>query len=57
MMLTGLGYDEATGVYDASGRRVKVAVVMERLKIDAAGAEKRLADADGFLSRALGERR
>jgi N-acetylmuramic acid 6-phosphate etherase len=57
MMLTGLGYDEATRVYDASGRRVKVAVVMERLKIDAAGAEKRLADADGFLARALGERR
>jgi N-acetylmuramic acid 6-phosphate etherase len=57
MMLTGLNYDDASRAYDASGRRVKVAVVMERLKMDATGAEKRLADADGFLARALGERR
>jgi len=57
MMLTGLGYDDASRVYDASGRRVKVAVVMERLKVDATAAENRLAGADGFLARALGEDR
>jgi N-acetylmuramic acid 6-phosphate etherase len=57
MMLTGLGYEEAARVYDGSGRRVKVAVLMERLKIDALEAETRLRAADGFLARALGERR
>ena len=57
MMLTGLGYEDAARVYDASGRRVKVAVVMERLKLDGPAAEKRLSDADGFLARALGEKR
>lgn len=56
MMLTGLGYEEAARLYDASGRRVKVAVLMERRKIDAASAERRLHEAGGFLARALGER-
>jgi N-acetylmuramic acid 6-phosphate etherase len=55
MMLTGLGYEDASRVYEASERRVKVAVVMERLHVDAAGAERKLAAADGFLARALGE--
>jgi N-acetylmuramic acid 6-phosphate etherase len=57
MMLTGLGYEDAARVYEAAGRRVNVAVIMERLQIDPAGAEKRLVDADGFLARALGEQR
>lgn len=57
MMLTGLNYADASRVYDASGRRVKVAIVMERLQIDAADAEKRIQDGDGFLARALGEKR
>jgi N-acetylmuramic acid 6-phosphate etherase len=57
MMLTGLGYEDAARVYEAAGRRVNVAVLMERLQIDPAGAEKRLVDADGFLARALGEQR
>ncbi|HET6348523.1 MAG TPA: N-acetylmuramic acid 6-phosphate etherase [Candidatus Krumholzibacteria bacterium] len=56
MMLTGLGYDDAARAYDASGRRVKVAVVMQRLGLDAAAAEARVRDAGGFLARALGER-
>lgn len=56
MMLTGLGYEEATRVYDAAERNVKVAVVMERKRVDRAHAEKLLADAGGFLARALGER-
>ena len=33
------------------------AVVMARLQLDAANAEKRLDDAEGFLARALGEKR
>jgi N-acetylmuramic acid 6-phosphate etherase len=57
MMLTGLNYADASRVYDASGRHVKVAVVMERLQIDADSARKRITDADGFLARALGEQR
>jgi len=56
MMLTGLGYDEASHVYESADRNVKVAVVMERRRLDRAQAEKRLAEADGFLARALGER-
>jgi N-acetylmuramic acid 6-phosphate etherase len=55
MMLTGLAYEDASRVYDASGRRVKVAVVMERLHVDAQAATERLRAADGFLARALGE--
>lgn len=57
MMLTGLGYEDSARVYEAAGRRVKVAVLMERLKIDAGSAEERLRDAGGFLARALGEQR
>lgn len=56
MMLTGLGYEGATRVYEAAGRNVKVAVVMERRRVDRAQAERLLADAGGFLARALGER-
>ncbi len=56
MMLTGLSYDEATRVYETADRNVKVAVVMERRRVDRAQAEKLLADAGGFLARALGER-
>lgn len=56
MMLTGLSYEEATRVYETADRNVKVAVVMERRRVDRAQAEKLLADAGGFLARALGER-
>jgi len=56
MALCGVEYDEASAVYDASGRNVKTAVVMKRLGIDRTEAEKRLSEADGFLARALGER-
>jgi N-acetylmuramic acid 6-phosphate etherase len=56
MMLTGLDYPAATRVYEAAGRQVKVAVVMERLGIGADEAAERLRAADGFLARALGER-
>lgn len=56
MMLTGLAYDEATRVYEEAGRNVKVAVVMERRRVDRTQAERALRDAGGFLARALGER-
>jgi N-acetylmuramic acid 6-phosphate etherase len=56
MMLTGLAYDEATAVYESADRNVKVAVVMERRRVDRAQAESLLRDAGGFLARALGER-
>ena len=56
MMLTGLDYDGAARIYEAAGRNVKTAVVMERRGVDAATADRLLAAADGFLARALGER-
>jgi N-acetylmuramic acid 6-phosphate etherase len=56
MMLAGLSYEEAEAVYEASGRNVKVAVTMARRGLDRNGAEKALAQAGGFLARALGER-
>jgi N-acetylmuramic acid 6-phosphate etherase len=56
MMLAGFDYEEASRVYELSGRNVKVAVVMARKGVDANAAERMLADAGGFLARALGER-
>ncbi len=56
MMLTGLGYEDASRVYELSGRNVKVAVVMARKSVDASAAERMLEGAGGFLARALGER-
>ncbi len=56
MMLADLPYDEAARVYDAAGRNVKVAIVMQRRGVDRHGAEKLLSEAGGFLARALGER-
>jgi N-acetylmuramic acid 6-phosphate etherase len=56
MMLTDLSYEDASRVYESAGRSVKVAVVMHRRSVDRAGAEKLLAEAAGFLARALGER-
>jgi N-acetylmuramic acid 6-phosphate etherase len=56
MMLTGLGYEEASRLYESSGRNVKVSIVMGRKGVDATAAERMLADTGGFLARALGER-
>ncbi len=56
MMLTGLSYEDASAIYEAAGRNVKVAVVMQRRGADRAAAEKLLVDAGGFMARALGER-
>jgi N-acetylmuramic acid 6-phosphate etherase len=56
MLLSGLDYEEAAEVFEAAGRDVKVAVVMARRGLDRRGAETVLAEAGGFLARALGER-
>jgi N-acetylmuramic acid 6-phosphate etherase len=56
MMLTGADYAAASRVYEAAGRDVKTAVVMQRLSLAREEAQRRLAEADGFLARALGER-
>jgi N-acetylmuramic acid 6-phosphate etherase len=57
MELAGISYPEAEAVYEASGRNVKVAVMMARKGIGRADAEQALDDAGGFLARALEERR
>ncbi|MGD8414288.1 MAG: N-acetylmuramic acid 6-phosphate etherase, partial [Candidatus Latescibacterota bacterium] len=57
MALAGLTYAEAESVYDASGKNVKVAVVMARKGMDRRSAERALDAAGGFLARALEERR
>lgn len=56
-MLTGLDYDGASSIYERSGKNVKVSVVMVKKGIDRPAAEKALAAAEGFLARALGERK
>jgi N-acetylmuramic acid 6-phosphate etherase len=51
--ITGAGPEEAEAALAASGNRVKTAVVMLELGVDAGAAEARLALADGRLSGAL----
>jgi len=50
---TGAGEDRARAALDASGLRVKVAIVMLKAGIDAAKAEARLDAAQGSVHRAL----
>lgn len=56
MTLTGVDYTAASRVYEAAGRDVKTAVVMQRLSMTREQAARRLDEAGGFLARALGER-
>jgi len=56
VMLAGVGYDEATDIFERSGRNVKVSVVMAKLRVGRDEAEAILEKAGGFLARALGER-
>lgn len=51
--LTGLSRDESFTLLDRAGGSVKIAVVMHRRAIDAAAAEKLLAEAHGRLERVL----
>lgn len=55
-MLTGVEYERADELFEASGRNVKTAVVMIRRNVSRELAERMLAEADGFLARALEER-
>lgn len=53
MTITGVDYDEAARVLDTAGGHVKTAVVMIKANVNAATAKRRLADADGFVRRAI----
>jgi N-acetylmuramic acid 6-phosphate etherase len=53
----GVGPEEAAELLEASGRSVRTAIVMARLKLNRAEAEKRLAECGNVLARALGENR
>ena len=55
MMLTGCDYERASALLEAAQGRVKVAILIGRLGVDMAEAERRLAAADGRVRRALGE--
>jgi N-acetylmuramic acid 6-phosphate etherase len=56
MLLTGLDYEAAAGIFEAAGRDVKVAVVMAKRGLGCDEARAALTEADGFLTRAMGER-
>jgi len=55
MTATGCDYQEAAHAIDAAGKSVKTAIVMVKRKCSRAEAERRLADAGGFVRAALGE--
>ena len=55
MMVTGLDYDAATVALRAAGGHVKTALVMVLGGLPAEEARRRLAKADGFVRRAIGE--
>lgn len=55
-VLTGVDYHSADKFFEASGRNVKTAIVMIRRGVSKEQAEVLLAEADGFLARALEER-
>jgi N-acetylmuramic acid 6-phosphate etherase len=57
MAATGCDYAQAAHAIDASGKSVKVAIVMLKADCTRAQAELRLANADGFVRRALEEGR
>lgn len=53
--LLGIPYEEAGGLLEEAGGRVKTALVMRRRGVGREEAERFLAEADGFLRRAWGE--
>lgn len=55
MTVTGVSYDEAARVLDLAGGSVKTAIVMIKADVDRPRAEALLAEADGFVRRALAE--
>jgi len=55
MTVTGCDYQQAAHAIEAAGKSVKTAVVMLKLGCTREEAERRLAEADGFVRGALGE--
>ena len=55
MTATGCDYNAAAHAIEAAGKSVKTAIVMQKLGCSRQEAERRLADADGFVRVALGE--
>jgi N-acetylmuramic acid 6-phosphate etherase len=53
--MLGLGREEAGALLERSGGHVKTALVMGRLGIDADEARRRLEEAEGMVSRVLGD--
>lgn len=53
MMATGCTYEEAAEALKSAGNHVKTAIVMKKLGLDANDAKKKVADAGGFVKRAL----
>jgi N-acetylmuramic acid 6-phosphate etherase len=57
MEATGCTSDEAVHAIAESGNNVRIAIVMAKLRLDRAGAQKRLAEAGDNLWQALGQKR
>jgi N-acetylmuramic acid 6-phosphate etherase len=55
METVGVDREKATALLDASGGRVKVAIVMGSQEVGKGEAEVRLAEADGVVSRVVGD--
>ena len=51
--VTGVTRDEARALLEASGKRVKIAIVMQKLGVDRAAAEQALAAAGGTIRRVV----
>lgn len=54
MMATGVDYDAAAAVLKQAHGHVKSAIVMIKVGVDLAEAQRRIAAADGFVRRAIG---
>ena len=55
MTVTGVDYNTAAHLIEAAGKSVKTAIVMQKRGCSRQEAERRLADAEGFVRAALGE--
>lgn len=55
MMVTGVGYEEASHVLKKCGGHVKTALVMILANVDAIEARQRLEASDGFVRNAIGD--
>jgi N-acetylmuramic acid 6-phosphate etherase len=55
MTATGCDYTQAAHAIEAAGKSVKVAIVMQKRSCSRDEAVRRLAEADGFVRRAVGE--